>query len=76
MLDRVRDGFSRLMEPVEAATEVATNPVERAWTSYANYEDLERENQALRDQIDRLVGSQAAAEASVIDYQLLGSGEH
>lgn len=71
VLDRVRDGFSRVMQPVEDATEVATSPIERAWNSYSNYDDLEQENQTLRDQLDRLIGSQAAAEASVIDYQLL-----
>ncbi len=71
VLDTVRDGFARAMAPVERATDVVTTPVQRAWNSYSNYDDLERENQALRDQIDRQRGAEAAAEASIIDYQLL-----
>ncbi len=71
VLDTIRDGFSRAMAPVEQATDVVTTPVQRAWHSYSNYDDLERENQALRDEIDRQRGTQAAAEASIIDYQLL-----
>lgn len=71
VLDTVRDGFSRAMSPVERAADVVTNPVQRAWNSYSSYDDLERENQALRDQLDRQRGTQAAAEASIIDYNLL-----
>ncbi len=71
VLDTVRDGFSRAMSPVERAADVVTNPVQRGWNSYNNYDDLERENQALRDQLDRQRGTQAAAEASIIDYNLL-----
>jgi len=71
VLDSIRDGFSRAMAPVERATDVVTTPVQRAWDSYSSYDDLERENQALRDEIDRQRGTQATAEASIIDYQLL-----
>ncbi|WP_040492527.1 rod shape-determining protein MreC [Ilumatobacter nonamiensis] len=71
VLDTIRDGFSRAMTPVEQAADVVTSPVRRAWNSYDNYDDLERENLALRDEIDRQRGTQAAAEASIIDYQLL-----
>ena len=71
VLDTVRDGFSRAMAPVERAADVVTSPVRRGWNSYQNYDDLERENIALRDEIDRQRGTQAAAEASIIDYQLL-----
>lgn len=71
VLDTVRDGFSRAMAPVERAADVVTAPVRRSWNSYQKYDDLERENIALRDEIDRQRGTQAAAEASIIDYQLL-----
>lgn len=71
VLDTIRNGFSQAMSPVERAADVVTNPVQRAWNSYENYDDLERENQALRDQVDRQRGTQAAAEASIIDYNLL-----
>ncbi|MFK7917526.1 MAG: rod shape-determining protein MreC [Ilumatobacter sp.] len=71
VLDSVRDGFTRSMAPVERAADVVTNPVQRTWNAYSNYDDLERENDALRDQLERQRGTQAAAEASIIDYNLL-----
>ncbi|NND73514.1 MAG: rod shape-determining protein MreC [Ilumatobacter sp.] len=71
VLDRVRDGFSRIMEPFESATDVVTTPATRAWHGMTNYDDLERENQALQDQLDRLIGTQATARISVQEYQEL-----
>ncbi len=71
VIDTVRDAFTRVMDPVESAAEVVTNPIEQAWNGVTNYDDLERENQALQDEIDRLVGSQASAEASLIEFQEL-----
>lgn len=65
ILDRVRDGFARAMEPVESATDVVTTPLSRAWHGVTRYDDLERENQALQDQLDRLVGTQATARLAV-----------
>jgi rod shape-determining protein MreC len=71
VIDRARDVFARVMDPVESATGVVTTPIERAWNGILNYDDLELENQALQDQIDRLIGSQAKAEAVVIESQEL-----
>lgn len=71
VLDTIRDGFSRAMSPIERATDVVTNPVQRAWTSYSNYDDLERENELLQEQLDRSKGLFATAEAAVIDYNKL-----
>ncbi len=71
VLDRVRDGFSRIMEPIESATDVVTTPASRAWRGITDYDDLERENEALQDQLDRLIGTQATARISVQEYQEL-----
>ena len=71
VLDRARDAFGVAMDPVETAAEVVTNPVRRFWDAYANYDDLERENEALRELNDELIGTQAAAEASVVDLAQL-----
>ena len=65
VLDRVRDGFARAMAPIESATDVITTPVSRAWNGVTQYDDLERENEALQDQLDRLIGTQATARLSV-----------
>ena len=71
VIDTARDVAKRVMQPIENATEAVTNPIERAWKGVVDYDDLERENQALQDRIDRLEGTQASAEASVIEYQEL-----
>lgn len=67
LIDGVRNGFSYAMAPVESATNVVTNPIGRVWHGITNYDDLEQENLALQEQIDRLIGTQAAAEAAVIE---------
>lgn len=67
VVDAVREGFSVAMRPVQAATGVVTNPIEQAWRGIVNYDDLEQENRALQEQVDRLIGTQAAAEAAVIE---------
>ncbi len=67
VIDAAREGFTRVMRPVETATGVVTNPIERIWRGITDYDDLERENIALQEQVDRLIGTQAAAEAAVIE---------
>jgi len=71
VIDAGRDGFTQVMRPVETATGVITNPIERIWHGITNYDELERENIALQEQVDRLIGTQAAAEAAVIEGQEL-----
>jgi len=71
VIDQARDVFSRVMDPIEAATGVVTTPIERAWNGIVKYDDLELENRTLQDQVDRLIGAQAKAEAAVIESQEL-----
>jgi rod shape-determining protein MreC len=71
VIDAGREGFAQVMRPVETATSVVTNPLERMWKGITDYDDLEQENIALQEQVDRLIGTQAAAEAAVIEGQEL-----
>ena len=73
VLDRVRDAFSAVMSPVDAATDVVSKPVARAWRGITDYDDLERENERLQDRIDRLKGLEASALFSVQQLQALRS---
>ncbi len=57
------------MNPVESAVGVVTTPLERVWNGVVNFDEVERENQALQDERDRLIGTQAAAEAAVLQAQ-------
>lgn len=67
IIDAAREGFAQVMRPVETATGVVTNPIERVWHGIINYDNVEQENIALQEQVDRLIGTQAAAEAAVIE---------
>jgi len=71
VIDAGREGFAQVMRPVETATGVVTNPIERLWSGITDYDDLERENLALQEQVDRLIGTQAAAQAAVLEGQEL-----
>ncbi|NQY55448.1 MAG: rod shape-determining protein MreC [Ilumatobacteraceae bacterium] len=71
IIDRSRDIAARALDPVETAIGVVTTPVSRAWNGIAHYDDVRSENEALQDQLDRLIGTQAAAEAAVIRSQEL-----
>lgn len=71
VLDRGRDAFSFVMGPVEDAAEVVTGPVERLWNAYDDYPDVKEENEILRARLAEIEGTQAAAQASVIDYNAL-----
>jgi len=65
VIDRIRDGFATAMSPVESATDVVTTPAGRTWNGVTRYDDLERENQALQDELDRLIGTQASYRLAV-----------
>ncbi|MEM8620015.1 MAG: rod shape-determining protein MreC [Actinomycetota bacterium] len=71
IIDRSRDIAARALDPVETAIGVVTTPVSRAWNGIVRYDDVRSENEALQEQIDRLIGTQAAAEAAVIRSQEL-----
>ncbi len=71
VIERARDVATRALDPVESAIGVVTTPIGRAWNGVVHYDDVRRENEALQDQIDRLIGTQAAAEAAVIRSQEL-----
>ncbi|MET0144593.1 MAG: rod shape-determining protein MreC [Ilumatobacteraceae bacterium] len=71
IFDAARGGFSRLMDPFETAADVVTKPARNAWRGITDYEQVEEENQQLRDQLDAQRGDQVAAQAAIQDYQEL-----
>lgn len=71
VIDRVRDVATEAMKPIDSAVGVVTAPIERAWKGITEYDDLERRNEALQEEVDRLIGTQAAALTSVIEFQEL-----
>lgn len=65
ILDGARSGFDYVFRPFEIAGEVVTKPVVRAWNGITEVDDLEAENQRLRDQLDALRGDMLAAQNAI-----------
>ena len=71
IMDKMRVAFDRLTRPIDIATETIVLPLERAWYGVTNYEDLEKENARLRDQIEQMKGAEIEALTAVQQYQEL-----
>ncbi len=54
VLSGVRDGVLGIVAPIRGGVEWATSPVADAWGGAFGYDDLERENEALRAQVQEL----------------------
>ena len=68
-VDRARDVMAVVIDPIDSAVGVVASPVERAWNGIVNYDDLEQENEALQEEVDRLIGTQVSGEAAVLQAQ-------
>jgi rod shape-determining protein MreC len=68
-IDRARSGFSLMLEPFDAAARTISRPVINAWHGVVNYDDLQRENEALRAQVDNQRGAEILYRAGLLDYQ-------
>jgi rod shape-determining protein MreC len=70
-IDRLRGGFSVIMTPFDSAARAVSRPIVNAWNGITDYERLQRENEALQEQIDRQRGAEIEAGASILDFQEL-----
>ena len=71
VIDRVRGVLATVMRPIDTATRAIALPIERAWYGITNYDDLERERDALRDQVEHQKGNDVEARSAVLEYRLL-----
>lgn len=71
VIDRVRRVFAVAMQPFDTAADAVTMPLSRAWYAMTKYDDLERENAALRDQVERQRGAEVEARSAILEYQQL-----
>lgn len=71
VIDRMRGAFARVMQPFDTATRAVALPVERAWNGINNYDALQRENEALQDQLDHIRGNDVEARSAVLEYREL-----
>ncbi len=61
VIDDVRGAASTVFGPVRDAANTVTRPFRNAWNGVTGYDDLERENEQLRQRIGELEGGAAAA---------------
>jgi rod shape-determining protein MreC len=71
VIDRTRGVFARIIQPFDTATRAIALPIERAWNGVSNYDDVERENEALRDQLEHMKGNDVEARSAVLEYREL-----
>lgn len=71
IIDRVRALFATAMVPFDTATEAVALPIERVWDGILRVDDLQRENEALRDEIEHMKGNDIEARSSVLEYRAL-----
>ena len=71
LIDRTRAAFANVLSPFETAGRVIANPIRNAWHGATDYDNLQRQNELLRDQIAQQRGDDLAARAIYGDYQEL-----
>ena len=71
VIDRARDAFSVIISPFDTAARTVSRPFVNAWDGITDYDRLRRENEALREQIDRQAGAEIEARASISEFQQL-----
>lgn len=71
ILNSVRNGFQQAMEPLESAADVVVRPIRNAWRGITQYDDLARENDELRRQLEQQRADQISARAAVSEFQAL-----
>ncbi len=69
--DTARRGFQKVLQPFDSAADAIAKPFDRAWNGITDYDRLERENEALRDQIDAQKGAVVVAKAVILQDQVL-----
>lgn len=83
IIDRSRSLVVLALQPFDAAARTISRPVISAWDGIVNYNDLVKENEALRAEIDTQRGAEIEARAAILEFQelltlnrLLGSGSY
>jgi rod shape-determining protein MreC len=70
-IDKARSAFALLMRPFDTAARAVSRPIVDAWRGIDDYERLQKENEALRAQVDAQRGASIEAQASLLEYQEL-----
>ncbi len=63
--------FARVLQPVDTATKAISLPIERVWYGISNYDNVQSERDALRDQIEHMKGNDVEARSAILEYREL-----
>jgi rod shape-determining protein MreC len=67
----LRDGAAAVFDPVRNATNGVTEPIGNAWDGIFGYDDLKRENERLREQVDQLKARGVESEVAARENETL-----
>ena len=70
-VDGLRSAVGAVLHPIDTATRAIALPVERVWSATMHYDDLRRENEALRDQLEHMKGNDIEARSAILEYREL-----
>jgi rod shape-determining protein MreC len=71
VIDSVRAGYEKVLQPFESAADVVTRPIRDAWRGITKYDEIEEENQRLREQVAAQRAAQVAATAQIGEHEEL-----
>jgi rod shape-determining protein MreC len=65
VIDKARQGFAVVLRPFDIAAQAISKPIANAWYGITNYDDLQAENIALRDQIEHQKGTDIESRTAI-----------
>lgn len=71
VLDAVRTGYNKVLEPFESAADVVTRPIRNAWRGITDYEEKAEEVERLREQLAAQRADQISAQAQILEHNEL-----
>ncbi len=71
VIDRSRSLLALALEPFDAAARSIALPVQNGWHGMVSYDDVRRENEALRAQIEVQRGAEIEARAAILEFEEL-----
>jgi rod shape-determining protein MreC len=71
VIGRIGRGFGVLTSPFERGAEAIADPVVNAWHGVVDYDEVKRENEALRDDLERQRGAEIEFRAGILEQLAL-----
>ena len=63
-LNQVQSAVRSIVDPLAGSSDSVTSPITNAWRSFSEFDDLEKENARLKDELAELQGNSIQASAA------------